>query len=441
MTTAELPRKPRAIVFFARDFLSTEFPKLSGVLGEYVRVYITANRHEAERVKKSDLEGVVFPLDDVDRWRDAHHEIAGMAYNSDRFLRRYARREIEEVYRVLCGISRECLGKFSVEFYIDEPVSGFPNWYFNSTFSAAGAQCLHFQTSWVPGYMFFTADAAQASPVNVGWNAEWGEIVKTHIESRSKGLAKPVYVINYGSRRKRLQDAVITTAKGVYRTLFRRRDFYIDRDASAHWLHAECLRRSFDGGIYSEPPAGGDGNRYVLIPLHYEPESVLNYFSEFQRQEEIASQILDTMPLNFRLILKEHPSQPGALGLAKWRSLVGSKRVLALRGDFDARSLLKLDVVVVSIGSTLALESVIAGRPVGVLGAVHFASMPGMRRLHSPKDWLTLLEHSPAQLSEISDWYESFMNSYCFPCNIMRNQTDIQTLGQCLKIFIGHRSP
>jgi hypothetical protein len=382
----------------------------------------------------------VYSLDESGRWPEPRPEPAVLAHNCDRFLRGYGRREIEDVLRVLQGISGECLADYRVELYVDEPVSGYPNWYFNRAFAAAGAQCLHFQTAWVPGYMFFTADAAQAEPVALGSEAGLSPIVDAHVESRRKGLARPVYVINYGSRRKRVQDALSTYAKGIYRSLFRRRDFYIDRDASAHWLHAECLRHSFRGRTYSAPPDAVAGERYVLLPLHYEPESVLNYFSAFQRQEEIAAQILDTLPLGFRLILKEHPSQPGALGLAKWRSLVRSERVVSLRGDFDARRLLALDLVVVSIGSTLALEAAVAGRPVGVLGAVHFASMPGIRRLDSPKDWLGLLDHSLAPLSEIKAWYAAFMERHCFPCNIMRGSTDIDSLARCLLMLLRSRA-
>jgi hypothetical protein len=283
--------------------------------------------------------------------------------------------------------------------------------------------------------MFFTEDAAQSLPVGIGWPDEWESIVEAHIENRRQGLAKPVYVINYSKGRKRIHDAVITAGKGLYRLVARRKAFYIDRDPSAHWWHFECLVRSFSSNIYNTELSDQSGEKFVLFPLHYEPESVLNYFSKFQRQEEIAAQIFDTLPINFRLILKEHPSQPGALNTSKWKFLVKSQRVIALRGDYDSRRLLNLDVVVVSIASTLALEAAVMGRPVGVLGDVHFAKMPGIKFLNSPTDWLKLLDNHPATLSEIKSWYTGFMRQHSFPGSIMRNNTDTESLAQCLKIF------
>lgn len=426
--------KQRAIVFFARDFLATEFPKVASMMDGLAHVYITTNQREADQVLRQDPRGEVFMLDDIDRWPQPQPEPDETAFNRDRFLRNYSQSSILNVIRVLQGISQECLGKYQVDIYVDEPVSGYPNLYFNRIFAAAGAKCLHFQTAWVPGYMFFTADAAQAAPVDIRWRADWASIVDTHVDNRQKGLARPAYVIDYGRYRQRIRDAVLTAGKGLYRKLIRRNDFYIDSDAAAHWLHVNCLVRSFSTSRYSPELIGAAGERYVLFPMHYEPESVLNYFSQFQRQEEIAAQILDTLPINFRLILKEHPSQPGALGLPKWRSLVNSERVIALPGSHDARKLLNLDVVVVSIASTLALESAVAGRPVGVLGKVHFASMPGIKHLDSPQEWLTLLDYQPASLLEIKKWYAEFMDRHCFPGSIMRNNTETKTLADCLNL-------
>ncbi len=426
--------KRRAIVFFARDFLATEFPKVASMLDGLAHVYITANQREADQVLRHDPCGEVFLLDDADRWPQPQPEPDETAFNRDRFLRNYSQRSILNVLRVLQGISQECLGKYKVDIYVDEPVSGYPNMYFNRVFSASGAKCLHFQTAWVPGYMFFTADAAQAAPVEIGWRADWASIVDAHIDNRRKGLARPTYVIDYGLCRQRIRDALLTAGKGVYRKLIRRNDFYIDMDASAHWLHVNCLVRSFSSARYCPDLVGADGGRYVLFPMHYEPESVLNYFSQFQRQEEIAAKILDTLPINFRLILKEHPSQPGALGLPKWRSLVSSERVIALPGGHDARKLLNLDVVVVSIASTLALESAVAGRPVGVMGQVHFASMPGIKHLDSPEEWLTLLDFQPATLSEIKSWYAEFMTRHCFPGSVMRNNAETKIMVDCINL-------
>lgn len=119
--------------------------------------------------------------------------------------------------------------------------------------------------------------------------------------------------------------------------------------------------------------------------------------------------------------------------MPKWDSLVRSKRVISVRGEYDSRKLLNLDIIVVSIASTLALESAVVGRPVGVLGAVHFATMPGVKRLESPGEWLRLLNHQPAALPDIKKWYVEFMRCYAFPGSIMKNNTDLKAINKFLK--------
>ena len=151
-------------------------------------------------------------------------------------------------------------------------------------------------------------------------------------------LQKGTYVINYSSINKRIYDIIINSLKLFYRVLFKKKQYYLDADVSAHLIHIKCLYLSIFKK-YSHDPIKSLNYKYVLFPLHYEPESVLNYFSKYTRQEEIASQILDTLPMDYKLILKEHPSQPGALHLNKWDDLRKSKRVVLLKGKYNTKSL------------------------------------------------------------------------------------------------------
>jgi hypothetical protein len=112
--------------------------------------------------------------------------------------------------------------------------------------------------------------------------------------------------------------------------------------------------------------------------------------------------------------------------------VTANKRVLKVRGDVNARSLLRYDLAVVSIGSTLAVEAALAGKPVGVLGDVHFAAMPGIRPMASPRDLDAVLGHSGATREEIEEWYGRFLNTCCFKGNIMRGQTTHIDLNEIL---------
>lgn len=414
-----------AIVYFARDFLAVEFAKFRAHFADLRRVYITVSDRESQIIAEADPAGEVLCLDLSGPDRGLVHETP--AVNLDRFLRHLETAEIQSVVSGVARICQDVTARYDVRFYMDEPVSGYSNWEFNRVFTAAGALCLHFQTSWVPGYLFFCADSAQREPLALNLLSGGGAIAHAHVETRRTGLGRPLYVLSYGMVHQRVKDLLLTTGKIVYRALFRRKAAYIDSDLSPHLTHAKCLLLSLFSR-YSSDPADVTGAKYVVFPLHYEPESLLNYFSPYLRQEEIASQILDTLPADYTLILKEHPSQPGALHLSKWKEVRKARRVAILRGDYPAARLMGHRPVVVSIGSTFALEAALAGCPVGVLGDVHFRDAPGVNRLQRPGDWPSLIGMPAVSPDQVADWYGDFHDRYCFKGNIMRDRTNIDNM-------------
>lgn len=425
-----------AAVFFARDFLSLEFPKMKAAFADLSRVYIVMNPAEAENIRVQDPEGEVIligaapvssgalALDDAD------------AINRDRFLRLATAEEIAATRRSIAAVCDHVLARYRPIFYLDEPVSGYANEMFSRSFGEAGALCLHFQIAWLPGYCFFVSDAAQAIPVRLDMLSGSEDAVRRHVELRAAGLARPTYVIAYGKVLPRIRDIFVTLGKAVYRKLFRRNAAYIDREVGPHLFHARSLWKSLFGRYSPDPVAHAADTRYVVFPLHYEPEALLAYFSRFYRQEEIASQILDSLPPGFKLVLKEHPSQPGALQLPKWADLRASKRVVILRGDYQAARLMQLRPAVVSLGSTFSLEAALAGCPVAVIGGVHFQDAPGVTRIDRPGDWPRILDAPTASAEDLTKWYADFLDRYCFGGNIMRGKTrfdDLPHLAEALR--------
>ena len=435
----EIIPKKDAVVFFARDFLSIEFPKLGEYFSQYKRIYLTVREAESENVRKSDSDCEIFNLNE---WQAKESEYIGKIddnlFNRDRYLRNYSGDEILAVSRSLYALCARITSDFNVLFYFDEPVSGYPNGVFSSEFRRVGATCLHFQTSWLPGFMFFVEDFAQKKPVKLEIlaQAKLKEVVAEHVMQRKRGLARPLYVSNYSAKYRRLLDIGTLSLKVAFRSFFRRDEYYLDRDASSHRIHIACLLRSLVAKYTKGSDLQPNKDKFVLFPLHYEPESILSYFSPFLRQEEVAARLLDTLPLGYRLILKEHPSQPGALFLPKWKDLRRSDRVDILAGSADVGPVLTaLDVVVVTIGSTLGLEAALAGRPVGLLGDVHYSTMPGIKRLSQPEDWVKLINAKVAGESEIIEWYANFLEVYCMKGNFMKGKTNVSNFEQFISVL------
>ena len=412
-----------AAIFFARDFLATEFPRFARALGDRSRVYIVMNEAEAATASAGDPGGEVVIVGRAPTSNAAIDD--GDALARDRTLRFAAPAEIAEVRRAIADVCEFVLTRHPrPAFYFDEPVSGYANEVFNHRFRAAGALGLHFQSTWVPGYMFFVSDMGQELPVPLGLVNTGKKLIDDHLEQRAAGGALPHYVLSYGKISRRMRDIALTSAKGLYRKFRRRGANYIDRDIEAHRFHASALRKSITGRYSSDPVDEAiDQANLIIFPLHYEPESLLTYFSSLYRQEEIAARLLDSLPADWRLVLKEHPSQPGALQLPKWRDLTRAKRVITLPGAYPASRLLARKPTVVSLGSTFALEAALAGCPTGVLGTVHFRDAPGVTRLHRPEDWPLLAERPTAKPNEIAAWYAEFLDKYAFAGNFMRGKT------------------
>jgi len=430
--------KKNAIVFYARDFLADEFSRIGKCLDNLECIYIVVSKQEQTKIERIDKYSVVYNLNNTDDLSVTYKgNLDADMHNKDRFLRYYSNKRIQNIVSFVDIISKDIIDKYNVKFYLDEPVSGYPNFIFNNKFKSSGAQCLHFQTAWLPNYMFFTSDAAQKEliPLNIGHCGSY--LVKNHIKKRQKGMGLPNYVIGYGSVIKRFKDILSMFLKGLYRVFYRKLSYYVDRDASAHFFHVRSLMSIAKGGYINNKRLNLLNEKYVVFPLHYEPEAVLNYYSEFTRQEEIAESIIDTLPLGYKLILKEHPSQPGALNLSKWKKITNCKRILKVRGDTDINYFLsKKSAVVVSIGSTMALEAAIAGCPSGVFGNVHFKSMPGITFLASPSDWRVLINQKPHDQSEIIKYYGEFIDKYCFKGNIMKNQTKLPNFQKLLDLIV-----
>lgn len=419
---------PGAAIFFARDFLSREMPLLASSLGERPRVYIVLRADEAAAVRSLDPGGEVFQVGDVVPTGGAAGREPlpedGAAIARDRTLRFAPAAEIDAVRQQLAATVDAVLARHPAPaFYFDEPVSGYANEVFSRRFQDAGALALHFQTSWVPGRLFFVSDSGQDEPVRLDLYDDGQQLAARHVADRAAGQALPHYVLSYGKVHRRLRDLVVTLGKAGYRRVARRRASYVDRDAAAHLTHARALAGSLTGRYDAAAPRASAAGRMVVFPLHYEPESLLNYFSTWYRQEEIAARLLDSLPHDWRLVLKEHPSQPGALQTSKWRDLRRAERVAILPGSYPASALMPHRPVVVSLGSTFALEAALAGCVVGVLGAVHFRDAPGIHRLDNPQDWPSLLHHQPIAPAALIEWYGAFLDRYTFGGNLMRGNT------------------
>ena len=176
--------------------------------------------------------------------------------------------------------------------------------------------------------------------------------------------------------------------------------------------------------------------KIVIYPLHYEPEAVISYWSSFTNQLALAMEAFERLPSDTYLLLKEHPSQPGALQQDKWRELLANKRVKRIHGTVKIADLLARPSALVSIGSTAVLETVMHGRPAFVVGQPHFRGMPGVTPID---DWSTFSidwDAKPVGKDAMVRWYGNFLNSFGVEGQFIRGNTEFSRAGEIVDALL-----
>lgn len=105
---------------------------------------------------------------------------------------------------------------------------------------------------------------------------------------------------------------------------------------------------------------------FIYFPLHQEPERVLLIASPFYtNQLETIRHIAKSLPINFKLYVKEHPTQ----SIRGWRELSFYKQVLEipnvvfLHHSVSSENIMKQSSLVITIGGTSALEAAFYKKP------------------------------------------------------------------------------
>ena len=126
----------------------------------------------------------------------------------------------------------------------------------------------------------------------------------------------------------------------------------------------------------------------IFYPLHYEPEAVLNYISEFNdNQEAFIENLAKCIGQNQLLVVKEHPNQPGRLLLRRYRGL--KKRVsnvLFLPAEAPTKEIIKQSKLLITQTSTAGMEGLIIEKPVIVFGKIFYDQHPQINKVTSFKE-------------------------------------------------------
>lgn len=148
---------------------------------------------------------------------------------------------------------------------------------------------------------------------------------------------------------------------------------------------------------------------FVYFPLHIEPERSLSIDAPFfTNQIEVITNIVKSLPIGYRLFVKEHP----AMKLLAWRETSFYKELMKLPNVFllhpfiDPQQILENCSLVITITGTAGFEAAFYNKPSIIMADLIYSSIPSTHRLKSFEELPLAIKNSLEKKVNVSDLNE-----------------------------------
>jgi len=139
------------------------------------------------------------------------------------------------------------------------------------------------------------------------------------------------------------------------------------------------------------------GERYVLYPIHLQPEaSTLVQAPYYMNQVALIEDLAKSLPAGTRLYVKDHVSTRGRWPLSFYRSIKQCFGIRLIDPDADVPALVRNADAVAVITGTMGWEAVLLDKPTLTFGDVFFNVLPQVRKLGglSKDEWSKALREA-----------------------------------------------
>ncbi|MGY5146748.1 MAG: capsular polysaccharide export protein, LipB/KpsS family [Candidatus Nitrosopumilus sp. bin_7KS] len=153
--------------------------------------------------------------------------------------------------------------------------------------------------------------------------------------------------------------------------------------------------------------------QFVLFPLHVVPErSTLSAAPYFSNQIETIRHIAKSLPINYKLYVKEHPIQivNGWRKISFYKEISKMPNVELLHPSFSNEDLLSNCSLVAAITGTTAFMAAFYQKPSLVFGNVLFSDLPSVYQVKTLEDLPLIIKSALADKVKIYDLNE-FVNA------------------------------
>ena len=140
--------------------------------------------------------------------------------------------------------------------------------------------------------------------------------------------------------------------------------------------------------------------KFVFFPLQAEPESSLNLWAPFKiNQLEAIRQISISLPVDYKLYVKEHPLMVQYRPRAFYREIKKNLNVVLIDPAVRGADLAEHAGLVTTITGTLGLEAVFLKKPVIVLGDIWYDTLSFVKSCRAMEDLPRLIKEQLEQFT------------------------------------------
>ena len=170
---------------------------------------------------------------------------------------------------------------------------------------------------------------------------------------------------------------------------------------------ARRMRASRVRKLYQSPVSG---ERFLLYPLHFHPESSTSILAGTYLDEyEVIRNIAFNLPEGLRLYVKDHMSAWAYPNLDFYRRIRALPNVRLMPPDAPTKQLIKESEAVITLTSTVGYEALLLNRRVFLYGEVFYAFHKGVSRVENPARLHGFLRD---QLARPVDWDDEYNEDF-----------------------------
>ncbi|KKR81648.1 MAG: hypothetical protein UU28_C0023G0002 [Parcubacteria group bacterium GW2011_GWD2_40_9] len=187
--------------------------------------------------------------------------------------------------------------------------------------------------------------------------------------------------------------------------VFKKRDYSEER---LDWFLIDRVKRKFRSiigynDIFENPK---DNEDFCFFPLNAEPEITLYLYAPFHlNQPEIARQIARSLPVGFKLYVKDHPIMYGYRTRRFYKELKKIPNVKIINSQISGYDLIKKAKIVTTISGTAGWEATVLKKPVITFGDVFYNKLSIIKNCKTPerlpyliKEQLETFKHNEEEL-------------------------------------------